>query len=422
MSKRARPMPRKKAPQKAPNGAGSVYWSAAMNRYVGAITIAVDGRRTLRRVKYGPKGDESPTAKLRVTEELNKLRARKQTAEGRTRFGEFLAEWFKNADHLRARTRVRWNGVIEGYIQPNALSRVRLSDIERTDIRDFFKSIAPRAPRLKKDGTPMRTIKTEVGLDTKRLARAIIHRVLQEAVDLEIIERNPADKFKLPKPNPERLVWQPEEALFFLEEARGHRLYVMFLLALTTTMGPSELFGLQKSDLNLKGGYLLVQHSLEEADGHVRLVPVMKNNWRRRRIDLPPLAIEALRDHLKGNLNTGGFVFTSPKGEPLRQSNLRRNDWLPLIKRIAEKADAQAAEGGQTDYRFPRITFYGMRHTCNALMGYIGVPIDVARARMGHSSITTTVNVYGHLYQQQGELVARKFEDFLAPLRRQSSG
>lgn len=414
-------MPRKRKSSKNPNGAGSVYWSAALNRYVGAMTISMDGGRPNRRVKYGPRGDDSPTARLRVTEELNKLRARKPTAEGRTRFGEFLAEWFKHAEYLRASTRVRWRGIIEGYIAGSALARMRLEDVERTDVRDFLNSMAPRPPRLKKDGTPLRTIKSEVGLDTKRLARAIIHRVFQEAVDLEILDRNPADKLKLAKPCPEMIVWQPEEALYFLREARSHRLYAMFLLAITTTMGPAELFGLQKSDLTLKGGFLWVRHSLEEADGQTRLVSMLKNDHRRRRIDLPPIVIEALREHLKQNITGGQFVFTSPQGFPLRRYNLRRNEWLPLLKRVAEKAEKEAAESGNTDYVFPRIRFYGLRHSCNALMGYLGVPIDIARARMGHSSITTTVNVYGHIYGDQQRMVADKFEAFLAPLRQESS-
>lgn len=398
-------MPRKKA-QRRPNGAGTVYWSSSHDRYVGAVG-------TPRRYVYGPRGDRSATAELATNEKMAALRARKTSAEGRTRLGDFAEEWLKGADYLRNNTRATYEWAL-AYLLSSPLARMRLEDISRTDIRHFFNTLAPLPSKPKKDGRPRKT-PTAVGAATKLKIRVFLHRVLEEAFNLEIIDRNPADKFRLPEPDRQIAVWEPEEALHFLREARGDRLYAMYLLALTTTMGPAELFGLRKVDVNLKGGYLMVVQNLEDVAGRVA-VGATKTRSRRRRIDLPPQAIDALRDHLKANLSSGPFVFTSAEGQPLRRSNLRRREWLPLLKRAATSAEKAAAEAGNPDYRFPLIRFYDMRHTCNALMGYLGVPIEVARERMGHSSITTTVDVYGHIYRGQQDIVARKFGEFLDAL------
>ena len=140
---------------------------------------------------------------------------------------------------------------------------------------------------------------------------------------------------------------------------------------------------------------------------------------RKRRIHLPEIVVDALREHLKNTLDSGELVFTAPEGGALRRNNVRRREWKPLVERVALKAEQEAASAGNTSYRFPRVRLYDLRHTCNALMGYLGVPLDLARARMGHSSIKTTVDQYGHLYDSQQEAVANKFDAFLAPLRAQ---
>jgi integrase len=235
-------------------------------------------------------------------------------------------------------------------------------------------------------------------------------------VNLEVVDRNPVDRVPAPKIRRTRMVvWEPDEALHFLRAARESPLYAMYLLAITSTMGPAELWGLQKGDIHLKGGYLWVVQNLEDVDGHIRLDET-KNENRRRRIDLPRMVVEALREHLKANMDKGPFVFTSPEGHPLRRQNFYRREWRPLLAKAAKSAEDAARSAGRTEYAFPRIRPYDLRHTCNALMAYLGVQIQVARERMGHSSIKTTDDVYGHLYESMQRDVADKFDRFLEAL------
>jgi integrase len=49
-------------------------------------------------------------------------------------------------------------------------------------------------------------------------------------------------------------------------------------------------------------------------------------------------------------------------------------------------------------------------------MGHVGVPIEVASDRMGHSSIRTTDDVYGHRYQGADQIVADKLDAFFDDL------
>jgi integrase len=266
------------------------------------------------------------------------------------------------------------------------IARKKLLDLEPTDIKAFYERLV-------------------TGDTMKSKVHILLHRVLEEAVDLELIHRNPASRVPKPQvPYQEMAVWKPAEMRRFIKAAQGHRLYALFLLSICSTMGPAELFGLQRRDLSLDKHYLVVNRNLVTVEGRVHEKET-KVGKRRRRIKLPKIVVRALRERLRiaeaeGHAGSP-YVFTSDEGHPLRGDNFRNRIWKPLL----EKA------------KVPIVEPYAMRHSANALMGHLGVPIEVAQARMGHTSIKTTVDVYGHLFDASGEAVADKLDVFFKGLK-----
>ncbi|QIS20612.1 tyrosine-type recombinase/integrase [Nocardia terpenica] len=61
----------------------------------------------------------------------------------------------------------------------------------------------------------------------------------------------------------------------------------------------------------------------------------------------------------------------------------------------------------------PRI--HDLRHSCAAWMLTAGVPIHVVQAHLGHESIKTTVDVYGHLDRGAAASAAAMIGANLAP-------
>ena len=195
----------------------------------------------------------------------------------------------------------------------------------------------------------------------------------------------------------------------------------LVILALTAAMGPAELFALRRRDVHMAEGYLMVTGDLVEAPGCKPAIEATKTAKRRRRIDLPPITIEALRRRLKLCLaeGSGELVFTSPEGAPIRNTNLRRRWWKPLLEKAATLAEKDARAAGDSSYRFPTdLRMYDLRHTSNALMGYAGIALEVARERMGHSSIRLTADTYGHVYPSMQRDVAVRLETLFADIRK----
>jgi integrase len=81
------------------------------------------------------------------------------------------------------------------------------------------------------------------------------------------------------------------------------------------------------------------------------------------------------------------YVFTGSDGGLLRRSNFRRRHFKPALSR----AGLDSA-----------VRFHDLRHTCAALLIEQGAHPKEIQARLGHASITTTLNTYGHLMPSLG--------------------
>ena len=67
--------------------------------------------------------------------------------------------------------------------------------------------------------------------------------------------------------------------------------------------------------------------------------------------------------------------------EPLNPDKFRQNVFTPLL----------------TKAKLPRIRMHDCRHTYASLLLEAGAPIHYVKEQLGHSSIATTVDLYGHL-------------------------
>lgn len=359
-------------------GEGTVFWSTSMNRFVASYALGTtpDGKEERKRF-YGPRGDRSHLAKLGVVTRLDAFAAQRPRNASRETNAAYITKTIARLP-IRARTAHGYGKLLESYIAGTPFGGMRLYSVLPKHVRAFLDSIT-------------------AGARTKQALRALLHRVYAAAMERDDLGVNPAAGVRVAGPKRKRrAVWTPEQARAFLEAAKESPYYAVFVLALTTGMGPAELFGLQRSSLYLDAGFLVVEHDLVEIDGRLSLEPP-KNAYRARRIDLPAIAVDALRAHLD-RAPVSAYVFTSPDGRPMRQSNFHRRVWRPLL----EKAE------------LPKIRLYDLRHCANALWGYLGVPIQVARERLGHASIQQTVDTYGHLYASMGRDVADRLDRFFA--------
>ena len=113
-----------------------------------------------------------------------------------------------------------------------------------------------------------------------------------------------------------------------------------------------------------------------------------KTNTSRRTVSLPTFLVDELAAHME----RGGseLVFTGAACRPLQRTNFRRRYWLPAV---------QASVG------LP-CRFHDLRHTHAAWLIEQGEHAKVIQARLGHASIRTTLDQYGHLFDGHDAVAA----------------
>jgi integrase len=191
----------------------------------------------------------------------------------------------------------------------------------------------------------------------------------------------------------------------FLGAAKEDRLYALYVLALDSGMRQGELVALQWADVDFTAGSVVVQRSLEEINGKLRLKDT-KSAKGRRRIELSRFAQDALHEHRKAMLAEGkdvrtGPVFCAPEGGWLRKGNFLRRSFWPCIESANQKTRAAAVEAGtQPPDDLPVIRFHDLRHTCATLLLLADVNVKVVSERLGHASIQLTLDTYSHEMQK----------------------
>jgi integrase len=125
-----------------------------------------------------------------------------------------------------------------------------------------------------------------------------------------------------------------------------------------------------------------VEEGISEVNGTLYVGP-LKTKASRRVVTIPAFLADELGRHLRERARVDDLVFPSPSGGPLRRTNFGHRFWTPAVV------------GAHLD---PAPTFHDLRHTAAALAIVEGAHPKAIQARMGHASITTTLNTYGHLF------------------------
>jgi integrase len=97
-----------------------------------------------------------------------------------------------------------------------------------------------------------------------------------------------------------------------------------------------------------------------------------------------------------GGKRAEDLLFTVPGGSVVRLSNWRQAAFLPARNRAGISA---------------RLCIHDLRHTAASLMIQAGYPPKMLQEIMGHASITTTLDLYGHLYPGEMDRYADRLDE-----------
>jgi integrase len=218
-----------------------------------------------------------------------------------------------------------------------------------------------------------------------------------------LLARNPADAFTKRLPKVERQEFMTltiEQSAHLLELIRHKHIYWPVLLALTTGMRRGEILALRWKNVELERGTLRVMESLEQTKSGTRFKAPKTD--RTRAITLPTFLVDELR------------LLKRQQAEALLRLGVRHSGETLVCCR----EDGESKQPGSLTGEFarltsrikdlPRVRFHDLRHSHATQLLADGVHPKIAQERLGHSTITTTMDLYSHVTDtMQADAAAR---------------
>jgi integrase len=209
---------------------------------------------------------------------------------------------------------------------------------------------------------------------------------LNAAVATAHLPANPCSNIGMPRDD------DPREMLFLTHEqfsllhskvTEYWRPMVEFMVASGARWG--EVAALRPGDVDRAGGTVRISRSWKQGTGGYRL-GTTKTRKSKRTINVPRATLEKLDF-------THEFLFVNRTGRPVRAQGFSARVWAPAVER------AWPSKDGNGDLIKPELRPrpHDLRHTCASWMIQSGVPLPVVSDHLGHESIVTTVQTYGHL-------------------------
>lgn len=296
-------------------------------------------------------------------------------------FEDWAAEWHEARLHLRHSSWVRDETYLRSLVLPWFGPR-QLASIRPTDIRSWLAALAARG----------------YASSTIRKAGQLVRAIFNTAVEERLLTRSPAATVPLPRVEKRPMRLLTVNDVDALADAIAPRYRHLVITAAYTGLRSGELRGLRVEDLDLLRRQLTVMQTVDETGGKLTFGPP-KTSAARRRVTLPRLVVDAMSSHLaEFGPSREGLVFSSPRGCPVRKDSFRRRYWLPAV-------DVSVGRP---------CTLHDLRHTHAALLIAEHQHPKVIQERLGHASIVTTLDRYGHLMDGIDMTAASALDDAYA--------
>jgi len=366
--------------------------SSGASSWVAHATWQEGGRR--RQVKRSFRTKKEAQAAL--TELLAAHQSGTFVAPSRTLVREFVGPWLAALEN-QGRKPTTLNGykkALDGYFLPR-LGDVALQDLRASDLDALYADLL-RSGGRRGQGLSMTTV---------HHLHAVVNKMLNDAERKGLVIRNVAKLANAPSlttarsKGPEMRVWSPDELARFLTSIEGNRNETMFRVMAMTGVRRGEVVALRWSDVDLAAHRLTVNQAATVIDG-AELVAAPKTRRSRRAIDLDPDTVALLQRHRARqreqflmfgvSATASDRVFTNEAGEPIRPNSIGQ-----AFRRLVEAAG------------LPVIRLHDLRHTHATHLLVAGVNVKVVSERLGHSSVSFTLDTYGHVMPgQQAEAAA----------------
>lgn len=368
---------------KRANGEGSIFkrsdglWCAA--KYI----EQPDG--TFKRKYIYAKTQKAVKEKLKRFEELEKI-----PEDASILLQDWMIQWLDIYKKLTIKetTYDNYRMNINTHIRGTGVGQTALKDLTTNALQKFYNNKFCGEKRLSR-----RTVE---------YLRVIIGGALEQACKNGLIEKNVNTFTVLPKKETKEIVpLTVEELNKIIVASEGTRLYPLLILEIFTGMRKGEILGLQWTNVDLKNGMIYVKKSLgrvtvKDGTGERKTMLKLMDPKTQKSVRSIPISAEVvkvLKAHRKNQMEEKmknrciyqdlDLVFANEQGAFVDPRELLRS-----FHKLLEK-------GGVRKCRF-----HDLRHSFASVLINQGESMKIIQELLGHSTITTTMDIYSHVAQE----------------------
>ena len=360
--------------------------------WAAVVDIGHDPSTGKRRQKWETVKGTKRDAERRLAEIIHDLNTGGYVEPSRLTLSDYLEEWMADyvTGSVRARTAQGYRTIVERL--KHSLGNVRLTRLNAQDVQRYYTALLHEG------------LATQTVLHHHRVLR----QAIGQAVKWELLPKNVMERVTPPKlVKPELRILKMPEAQRLFQVAKDTDFEVAIHLAIHTGLRRSELCGLFWSDVDLEARTLTVVRTIVSLKGDPAHISEPKSRASRR--------VVAFWDETAALLQERWDALEKTESVLQTQVCARRDGTRMLPDFLSKGYKSMAESCGITDVRL-----HDLRHTHASILLCSGVPIHVVQARMGHESIQTTVDIYGHLLPASDAEAGRVLEQQLGNGRLQN--
>lgn len=320
-----------------------------------------------------------------ATVEVNKLTGRYVShSAGRATFGDLADEWASGKVNLKPTSRERNQQSLNNQVLPT-WGKAAVGDITRAGIQRWISEMSD-----------------ELSPSTVRKAHHVLSSVLALAAADNRISSNPAENASLPRLHKKDPIFLTMDQLMQLADYSGYGRRAVLVLGFA---GPrwGEMAAFKAKRWDSERRRLRVAESVTEIQG--RLVWGTPKTHEARSLAVPPFIAEELDAAARG-LRPDDLLFPAPGGGVMRNKNARRDWFDPAVLQLFPP------ESCAGDKPALNLTPHDLRHTAASIAISKGANVKAVQKMLGHASATMTLDLYGHLFDDDLDDVAARIDPF----------
>ena len=292
----------------------------------------------------------------------------------RTTVAEWSERWYRTKSGLKPKTLAGYDSNLRVHVLP-VFGDYELRHVDRMAVEEWVADLQAFG----------------LGPSAVRQACQVLNSMMKLAVEASYLLVNPVTGVTTPRQDDHEMLFLSAEEVERLAASIQPPYATLVYLLAYGGLRWGEAVAVRRKRCHLLRSRLEVAESLAEARG--RLYFGTTKTHQRRMVVIPGFLRDLLAAHLAAHVSDDpdALVFTSPEGQPLRNSNFRRRVWRQAT------AEAGLAEG---------LRIHDLRHTCASLLIAQGAHPKAIQVHLGHSSISVTMDRYGHLFPSDMEALA----------------